>query len=114
MQVMQIGDQTAVFNPRGFLAHFTDWSRDLAVGIAREDGLALTECHWAVIDYMREFFGTHEIPPSPRVIIKDIGDQLVAAGGTCTRKSLEGLFPSGGCRQACRIAGLPDFYCHSC
>lgn len=114
MQFIQIGGQAAMLNKRGFLAKFSDWNRDLAEGMAREDGLELTECHWTVISYMREFFDRHEIPPSPRVIIKAIGEKLVAGGVSCTRKNLEALFPQGGCRQACRIAGLPDFYCHSC
>lgn len=114
MQFTQYGGQTALLNKRGFLAKYTDWSKELALGIAQEDGLELTDCHWLVINFMREFFEHHEIPPSPRVVIKAIGDRLVAGGIACTRKNLEGLFPQGGCRQACRIAGLPDFYCHSC
>ncbi len=114
MQFIQIGGQTAILNKGGYLANFTDWTRDFAEGMAREDGLELTECHWTVIRYMREFFDRYEIPPSPRVIIQAVGHELVVGGGACTRKKLEGLFPQGGCRQACRIAGLPDFYCHSC
>lgn len=114
MQFAQIDGQTPLLNKRGFLAKYTDWSKELALGIAHEDGLELTECHWKVITFMRDFFEYHEIPPSPRVIIKAIGDNLMSGGSPCTRKSLEGLFPQGGCRQACRIAGLPDFYCHSC
>ncbi len=114
MQAVEIGGQPVVLNGRGFLAKFTDWSRELAEAIALKDGLELTECHWTTINYMREFYETYEIPPSPRVIIQAIGKKLVTEGGTCTRKTLESLFPQGGCKQACRIAGLPDFYCHSC
>jgi tRNA 2-thiouridine synthesizing protein E len=46
-------------------------------------------------------------------MIKAVGDKI-ASGGTCTRRTLEGLFPKGGCKQAYRIAGLPSHYCHSC
>lgn len=112
MQFTQISGQHIELNGQGFLANYEDWNRDLAMAIAHEDGLDLTECHWTAINFMREFYKTYEIPPSPRVIIKAVGDKLTA--GTCTRRTLEALFPKGGCKQACRIAGLPDYYCHSC
>jgi tRNA 2-thiouridine synthesizing protein E len=46
-------------------------------------------------------------------VIKAVGEKLIQ-NARCTRKALEALFPQGGCKQACRIAGLPDYYCHSC
>jgi len=100
-------------NNKGFLARFEDWDNDLAYAMAEEEGLTLTECHWTVIEFLREYYAFHEIPPSPKVIIRTIGEK-VSQHTPCTRKKLEGLFPQGGCKQACRIAGLPNHYCHSC
>jgi tRNA 2-thiouridine synthesizing protein E len=97
-------------NRKGHLARFDDWSRDIAEALAEEEGLTLSECHWNVINFLRGYYTTHEIPPSPRVVIKTIGHEI-SAHVPCTKKHLQSLFPKGGLKQACRIAGLPDCYC---
>ncbi len=100
-------------NKKGYLARFDDWDRDLAQTLAGEEGLTLTDCHWKVIGFLRDYYTTHEIPPSPRVVVKSMGSEI-SEHVPCTRRHLEDLFPNGGCKQACRIAGLPDYYCHGC
>ena len=101
-----------VFDKRGFLVEFSQWHEGLAESLAKEDGLELTECHWNVVNFLREYYEVYDTPPSPRIIIKAIGTQLTS-NARCTRRTLEEMFPAGGCKQACRIAGLPDYYCHS-
>ena len=113
MTSMQIAGRSLEFNKQGYLAYFDDWDANIAEAMATEEGLALSECHWRVIHFLRDYYDTHEMPPSPKVIIKAIGD-AVSAHVPCTRKRLDALFPGGGCKQACRIAGLPRHYCHSC
>jgi tRNA 2-thiouridine synthesizing protein E len=100
-------------NKKGFLVRFEDWDKDVAEALAAENGLELTECHWVAIDFFRDYFQTYDVPPSPRVLIQTIGDKL-SQGAPCTRKTLSALFPEGGCKQACRIAGLPNYYCNAC
>ena len=111
MPAMQIAGRDLELNRKGHLSHFDDWDRDIAEAMAAEEGLRLTDCHWSVINFLRDYYATHEIPPSPRVVIKSIGHE-VSAHVPCTRKHLESLFPGGGCKQASRIAGLPDYYCN--
>jgi tRNA 2-thiouridine synthesizing protein E len=113
MSATQIAGREVQFNAKGHLASFEDWDRELAEALAEGEGLTLTECHWAVIDFLRNFYETHEIPPSPRVVVKAIGHEL-SSHSPCTRKHLDALFPNGGCKQACRISGLPVYYCHAC
>jgi tRNA 2-thiouridine synthesizing protein E len=113
MSAIQIAGRELETNPKGFLANFEDWDRSVAETLATEEGLSLTECHWTVIEFLRGYYGKMHHPPSPRLVIKGIGEQLTM-NAPCTRKTLEALFPGGGCKQACRIAGLPDYYCHSC
>jgi tRNA 2-thiouridine synthesizing protein E len=98
---------------RGYLVNFEDWDKAVAESVAAEEGLSLTDCHWAVINFLRDYYGEFEHPPSPRLIVRGIGEQLTL-NAPCTRKTLDALFPDGGCKQACRIAGLPDYYCHAC
>lgn len=113
MSATQLAGRPLELNKLGHLALFDHWDEHVATALARDDGLALTDRHWAVIRFLRDYYATHELPPSPRVIIKSVGAR-VSPHVTCTRKHLELLFPKGGCKQACRIAGLPTYYCHSC
>jgi len=113
MSAMQIAGRSLEMNRKGHLTRFEDWDRDLALALAEQEGLTLTECHWKVLTFLRQYYATHEIPPSPRVVVKTIGHEL-SVHVPCTRKHFDALFPDGGCQQACRIAGLPDYYCHGC
>lgn len=113
MSAMQIAGRQLEINKQGHLAYFEDWEPSVATALAEAEGLSLTECHWAVIHFLREYYATHEMPPSPRLVIKTVGAH-VSPHVPCSRKHLEGLFPNGGCKQACRLAGLPRYYCHSC
>lgn len=94
----------------GFLADFWAWDEEVAQELAEDDGLQLHECHWVVIRFLREYYSYTLIPPSPREAVRALGRQL-AHDGNCALNALQRLFPSGGCRQACLLAGLPDYYC---
>lgn len=113
MTATQVADPELELNRKGHLARFSDWSKEWAEKLAGKEGLSLTDCHWRLLEYLREYYAEYETPPSPRLVIKDIGEKLTM-NAPCTRKTLDALFPDGGCKQACRIAGLPEYYCHSC
>ena len=113
MSAMQIAGRELDVNHKGYLTDFKAWDKEVAEAIAGEEGITLSDCHWAVISFLRDYYSEFEHPPSPRLIIRGIGEHLTL-NAPCTRKTLEALFPEGGCKQACRIAGLPDYYCHSC
>jgi len=112
MAAMHIAGRELELNPKGYMAHFDLWDREVGEALAAQEGLTLTACHWAVIDFLRDYYATYDHPPSPRLVVKGVGEKLTL-NAPCTRKTLEALFPNGGCKQACRIAGLPDYYCHA-
>lgn len=98
--------------PKGFLTDFEAWDQEVAECLAREDGLELHECHWSAIRFIRAHYQKYQVPPTPRILIQGIGQHLL--GVRCTYGTLKELFPKGGCKQACRLAGLPDYYSMSC
>jgi tRNA 2-thiouridine synthesizing protein E len=112
MQSIQVGNRAIELNDKGYLLNFEDWDKSVAETMAKLDHLTLTRCHWIAIDFMRDFYRQFEIPPSPHALLKAVGDQIYENG--CSRQDLESIFPKGGCKHACRLAGLPDAYCHSC
>jgi len=88
--------------PLGFLKDFNKWDKRFASLLAGEGNLpeGLTERHWTIIGFLREFYSkNHNIP----TLLE-----------TCKANSLNfdefgELFPEGYRRGACRIAGLPFF-----
>lgn len=110
--VIEVAGRQIQVNQDGYLINFEDWSEDVAMTMAEIDRLELTDCHWAAINFLRDYFNEYEVPPSPRVVIKQVGNKIDAWG--CTNKTLEQAFPQGGCKHACRLAGLPSYYCHAC
>ncbi|MDX1634343.1 MAG: TusE/DsrC/DsvC family sulfur relay protein [Marinobacter sp.] len=93
-------------NSEGFLEHAEDWTPAVAEEIAREDGLALTEAHWEIIHFLRDFYQQHEVsPPSNRLFVKAVKEALGEDKGNSIY--LMQLFPGTPAKTACRIAGLP-------
>ena len=98
------------FNTEGYLINFDAWNKDFAETMAKEHNVELTDCHWLIIDFLRNYQTEYGIAPDPREIIKKLSKQINPAT-PCTRKHLDSLFGEGGCKLACKIAGLPDCHC---
>jgi len=113
MQSIEVKGKTLQLNSKGLLQNMGDWNEDVAKAMAMEDGFELNDCHWAAINFLRDYYHEFEVPPSSRVMIKEVGDKM-SASGKCSGKMLKQLFPKGGCKHACRIAGLPMEYCNAC
>ncbi len=83
----------------GFLTKGDIWSEDVADLLAKilipGD---LTEDHWKVINYMRQYYVEFKSVPPVRKLSRDTGISL---------RELKMLFPEGLTRGACRIAGIP-------
>jgi TusE/DsrC/DsvC family sulfur relay protein len=86
-------------NDEGFLIHPDQWNEDMAVELARREGIEpLTDRHWEVIRFMRAEFETKGTGPTVRVLGKTSGVSI---------KELYQLFPKGPAKLAAKIAGIP-------
>jgi tRNA 2-thiouridine synthesizing protein E len=85
-------------NDEGFMTNPAEWDKDIAVEIAKEEGLGeLTPAHWKVIDYCRQAGMTSGKAPTLRQITSGTG---------LTTKELFGLYPKGPAKKVARISGL--------
>ena len=82
----------------GFMTDHTQWNAEIAAVLAEEEGIgALTDRHFAVIDFMRKEFEEKGTGPSIRRLTKESG---------VPTKELYQLFPGGPAKKAARIAGI--------
>ena len=107
--VLMVGDKEIQINEDGYLLNFDDWSEDAAKAMADIDHIELAEYHWQIFKVIRNYYQTYQVPPSSRVMKKAIGDKIQSWG--FTGKTIERAFPLGGCKHACRLAGLPAYEC---
>jgi len=89
----------------GFLQHISDWSREVAIGMAARDGIELESVHWEVINFLRDYYFSYQVAPAIRVLAREIGNRLGPDKGNS--RYLNQLFQFGPAKQACRYAGLP-------
>ncbi|MFH1313253.1 MAG: TusE/DsrC/DsvC family sulfur relay protein [Candidatus Eisenbacteria bacterium] len=83
----------------GFLQKPDIWNEDVARLFAAGDGTGeLTEKHWAVVKYIREYWKENDMAPMVRKVCQNTGLRL---------REIYQLFPMGPAKGACRIAGLP-------
>lgn len=82
----------------GFLQNPDQWDENLAVELANELGITLTEKHWQVIKFMRNRYLTTGSAPSIRTLGKESGVPI---------KELYQLFPKGPAKLAAKIGGIP-------
>lgn len=99
MSMVEVKGQEIEIDEDGFLADPAAWNEELVSYFAKQEEVSeLTEKHWKVINYLREYFLKFGIAPMIRKLCKDTGFSL---------KEIYELFPSGPAKGACKIAGLP-------
>lgn len=88
----------------GYLVDPAQWTEQVAEALAREEHIVLSEEHWVVIRFMREYYEQHQIAPDARHVMKHLAK--VKGEGKAARNDLFVLFPYGYVKQACKIAGM--------
>ncbi len=89
----------------GYLIDLASWNEDLASLIAKDEEIEMTDEHWDVVNFLREYYNEYQIAPAVRVLVKAVKKKFGPEKGS--NKYLYELFPYGPAKQACKIAGLP-------
>lgn len=84
----------------GFMVNPDLWNEAVAKALAPTEEVTgeLTEDHWKVINYLRNYYLQFGIAPMIRKLTKETGFSL---------KEIYELFPTGPAKGACKLAGLP-------
>ncbi len=92
-----IAGVTVSVSDDGYLTNPAQWTKEIAIELAKELNTELTEKHFQVIDFLRK--------------VQMEGQQLtirkVGTSGIVDIKEFYQLFPGGPLKNASKIAGIP-------
>ncbi|MGR9114477.1 MAG: TusE/DsrC/DsvC family sulfur relay protein [Gammaproteobacteria bacterium] len=103
--VLRVGDKCLETTDQGFLIDMTEWDEDVARALAAIDRIELTDRHWEILGFIRDYYQLYKHLPNARVFAKAIANQLGKDKGSS--RYLHKLFPKGPLKYACKLAGLP-------
>lgn len=103
--MLVLGDRVIDTDEQGYLKNSADWSIDLVPLLAEREGIILTESHWEVILFMRDFYQQYNTSPAIRLLVTALAQKFGYDKGNS--RYLHRLFPKGPAQQASKIAGLP-------
>jgi len=97
MTTREIAGKEIEFDEEGFMANPDDWDKDVAVVLASDINIDLSEEHWSIIDFSRTDYKSQGEAPGLRRISKEAG---------VTTKELYKLFPKGPAKKIAYVSGL--------
>ncbi len=99
MPTLELNGRSYNVDEDGFLEDPSIWNEEVAKDFATTEGVSdLTEEHWKLINYLRNYYLQFGIAPMVRKLCKETGLPL---------NRVYELFPSGPAKGACKLAGLP-------
>lgn len=90
---------------QGYLLDSTLWTRPLAEHIAQLESVEMTDEHWQVVFFVRDFYLEYNTSPAIRALVKAMEKKY--GKEKINSRYLYRLFPKGPAKQATKIAGLP-------
>ena len=98
MATVTHGEVSIEVDEDGFMLEPEEWNEDIAKALATTEAVDnLTEEHWKLVHYLRDYYLKFGIAPMIRKLCKETGFPL---------KKVYELFPSGPAKGACKVAGL--------
>ncbi|UCH53503.1 MAG: TusE/DsrC/DsvC family sulfur relay protein [Pseudomonadota bacterium] len=79
------------------------WNRNKSLALAQEEGIELSDGHWAVVTFLRGYYLEHGLPIAARTTAKALNHHFAVQGGN---RYLHQLFPGGPVTQGSRFANV--------
>jgi tRNA 2-thiouridine synthesizing protein E len=99
MAMVELGGKQMEIDEDGFIQDPAGWDEAVAKSLALTENVDdLSENHWKLVNYLREYYLKFNMAPMIRKLCKETGFSL---------KEVYEMFPSGPAKGACKVAGLP-------
>ena len=92
-----IAGQSVEVNDEGYMVDASQWNREIAAEMAKEEGMDLTDKHYEVLEFLRNANEKGET-----LTIRRVGKS-----GIVDIKGLYQLFPGGPLKFSSKFAGIP-------
>ena len=89
--------KTIEVNDEGYMTDASQWSKEIAAEMAKEEGIELTDKHYEVLEFLRNANEKGET-----LTIRKVGKS-----GITDIKGLYQLFPGGPLKFSSKFAGIP-------
>ncbi len=89
----------------GFLIDPQRWNPEIAVLIARSEGIVMEDLEWDVIQSLRNFYAKTDVVPLSRAFVKLVREEVNSSIGNSL--DLIRIFGQSPAKTAAKIAGLP-------
>ena len=66
----ELDGQTIEHDEEGYLTDLSQWSEGMADLLAKDEGIEMTDEHWEVVNFLREYYDEYQIAPAIRVLVK--------------------------------------------
>lgn len=96
MTIKTIANLNIEVTDEGYLKDASAWNKEIAIAIAKEEGLELTDKHFEVIEFIRK-----KVAAGEGLTIRGIGKS-----GVVDAKTFYQLFPGAPLKKATKIAGV--------
>ena len=107
MPSFDFNGKTIETDDEGYLQNLDDWNKEIAEYLAKSEGVPLTEKHWKLIDWIRNYLAQFQVAPAIKSLTKEVGKLENIEDKKVANKFLYELFPEGPAKQLAKIAGLP-------
>lgn len=81
----------------GYFKNPSQWNKEIAAEIAKEEGIELTDVHFRLIEYLRDRFAKGEA----------LSIRGINKSGIVDVKTFYQLFPGAPLKKSTKIAGIP-------
>jgi len=81
----------------GYFTNPSQWTKEIAVEIAKEEGITLTDKHFAIMEFLRNKHNGGEA----------LSIRSINHSGVIDVKTFYQLFPGAPLKKATKIAGIP-------
>jgi TusE/DsrC/DsvC family sulfur relay protein len=88
---------TVDVNDEGYFTTPSQWTKEIAIEIAKEEGVTLSDQHFAIIEFLRNRYNSGEA----------LSIRSINHSGVLDVKTFYQLFPGAPLKKATKIAGIP-------
>ena len=88
---------TVDVNDEGYFTNPSQWTKDIALEIAKEENISLTDQHFAIIEWLRNRHNAGDA----------LSIRSINHSGVLDVKTFYQLFPGAPLKKATKIAGIP-------